>query len=117
LKIMDVVKGKAGLGGHNKKDMGTHKVRGGSSLIFTALISAVLGNTTSSATRSGQHSQGDSLLTFELTGEGPPLDDGYIEASKPREEVRQEPYPLPKDFEWSTLDINDPKQARYLTST
>ncbi|KAJ7774939.1 acyl-CoA N-acyltransferase [Mycena metata] len=43
--------------------------------------------------------------------EGPPLDDGYIEASKPREEVRQEPYPLPKDFEWSTLDIDDPEQA------
>jgi hypothetical protein len=28
-----------------------------------------------------------------------------------REEVRQEPYPLPKDFEWTTLDINDPKQV------
>jgi glycylpeptide N-tetradecanoyltransferase len=26
MKIMDVVKGKAGIGGHNKKDMGTHKV-------------------------------------------------------------------------------------------
>jgi len=27
LKIMDVVRGKAGLGGYNKKDMGEHKVR------------------------------------------------------------------------------------------
>ncbi|KAJ7680973.1 N-myristoyl transferase [Mycena polygramma] len=44
-------------------------------------------------------------------GEGPPLEDGYIEPSKPREEVRQEPYPLPKDFEWSTVDISDPTQA------
>jgi glycylpeptide N-tetradecanoyltransferase len=26
MKIMDVVKGKAGIGGHNKKDMGAHKV-------------------------------------------------------------------------------------------
>jgi hypothetical protein len=49
-------------------------------------------------------------------GEGPPLDDGYIEPSKPREEVRQEPYPLPKDFEWSTLDINDPKQVSHYSS-
>ncbi|KAJ7172387.1 Myristoyl-CoA:protein N-myristoyltransferase, N-terminal domain-containing protein [Mycena filopes] len=78
MKIMDVVKGKAGLGGHNQKDMGAHK--------FWA------------------------TQPVPQLGEGPPLDDGYIEASKPREEVRQEPYPLPKDFEWSTLDINDPKQ-------
>ncbi|KAJ7046884.1 N-myristoyl transferase [Mycena alexandri] len=80
MKIMDVVKGKAGLGGHNQKDMGAHK--------FWA------------------------TQPVPQLGEGPPLDDGYIEPSKPREEVRQEPYPLPKDFEWSTLDINDPKQAK-----
>lgn len=52
---------------------------------------------------------GQRLTTY--TGEGPALDDGYIEPSKPHEEVRQEPYPLPKDFEWSILDINDPKQV------
>lgn len=46
-----------------------------------------------------------------MIGEGPPVDDGYIEPSKPREEVRQEPYPLHKDFEWTILDINDPKQV------
>ncbi|KAJ7774485.1 N-myristoyl transferase [Mycena maculata] len=80
LKIMDVAKGKAGLGGHNKKDMGAHK--------FWA------------------------TQPVPQLGEGPPLDDGYIEPSKPREEVRQDPYPLPKDFEWSTLDINDPKQNK-----
>ncbi|KAH7912225.1 N-myristoyl transferase [Hygrophoropsis aurantiaca] len=45
-------------------------------------------------------------------GEAPPLDDGCIEPSKPREEVRQEPYPLPKDFEWAVMDINDPKQIK-----
>ncbi|KAJ6496956.1 N-myristoyl transferase [Mycena vitilis] len=80
LKVMDVVKGKAGLGGHNKKDMGAHK--------FWA------------------------TQPVPQLGEGPPLDDGYIEPSKPRDQVRQEPYPLPKDFEWSTLDINDPKQNK-----
>ncbi|EMD38301.1 hypothetical protein CERSUDRAFT_113468 [Gelatoporia subvermispora B] len=47
-------------------------------------------------------------------GEGPPLGDGYIEASKPSEEVRQDPYPLPKDFEWSVLDLNDAAQLREL---
>jgi glycylpeptide N-tetradecanoyltransferase len=41
----------------------------------------------------------------------PPEADGYIEPSKPREEVRQEPYPLPADFEWSTINVNDPSQV------
>ncbi|GLB34863.1 putative adds a myristoyl group to the N-terminal glycine residue of certain cellular proteins [Lyophyllum shimeji] len=80
LKIMDVVKGKAGPGGVNKKDMGTHKFWG--------------------------------TQPVPQPGEGPPLVDGYIEPPKPREEVRQEPYPLPKDFEWSVLDIDDPKQNK-----
>ncbi|KAJ7046895.1 hypothetical protein C8F04DRAFT_1247944 [Mycena alexandri] len=48
--------------------------------------------------------------------EGPPLDDGYIEALKPREEIHQEPYPLPEDFEWSTLDIDDPEEASHCSS-
>ncbi|KAG6814496.1 hypothetical protein H0H92_000021 [Tricholoma furcatifolium] len=80
LKIMDMVKGKAGIGGINKKDMGEHKFW-------------------------------DTQPVPQL-GEGPPIDDGYIEPSKPREEVRQEPYPLPKDFEWSTLDLDDPHQNK-----
>ncbi|KAJ7709813.1 N-myristoyl transferase [Mycena rosella] len=80
MQIMEVAKGKAGVGGHNKKDMGAHK--------FWA------------------------TQPVPQLGEGPPIDDGYIEPSKPREEVRQEPYPLPKDFEWSTLDINDPNQNK-----
>jgi len=45
-------------------------------------------------------------------GEGPPEADGYIEPSVPREQVRQEPYPLPKDFEWSVVDLNDPEQLK-----
>ncbi|KAG8217840.1 N-myristoyl transferase [Butyriboletus roseoflavus] len=45
-------------------------------------------------------------------GDEPPAEDGYIEPTKAVEEVRQEPYPLPKDFEWSTLDLNDPKQIK-----
>ncbi|KAG8932344.1 glycylpeptide N-tetradecanoyltransferase [Tulasnella sp. 418] len=45
-------------------------------------------------------------------GEGSPEEDGPIEPSKPRDQVRQEPYPLPKDFEWSTIDINDQGQIR-----
>ncbi|KAJ7285742.1 N-myristoyl transferase [Mycena rebaudengoi] len=80
LKIMDVAKGKAGIGGFNKKDMGAHKFW--------------------------------ETQPVPQLGEGPPLDDGYIEPSKPRDEVRQEPYPLPKDFEWATMDINDPAQSK-----
>ena len=44
-------------------------------------------------------------------GDSAPEEDGYIEPSKPREEVRQDPYPLPKDFEWSVIDITDPAQV------
>ncbi|KAF5373810.1 hypothetical protein D9758_000641 [Tetrapyrgos nigripes] len=80
MKIMDVVKGKAGPGGINRKDMGEHK--------FWA------------------------TQPVPQMGEGDPIEDGYIEPSKPREEVRQEPYPLPKDFEWTTIDINDPNQSK-----
>lgn len=45
-------------------------------------------------------------------GDEASLDDGFIEPNKSREEVRQDAYPLPKDFEWSILDINDSKQIK-----
>ncbi|TFK55084.1 N-myristoyl transferase [Heliocybe sulcata] len=45
-------------------------------------------------------------------GDEAPTEDGAIEPSKPREEVRQEPYPLPKDFQWSVIDLNDPNQLK-----
>ncbi|KAF9265466.1 N-myristoyl transferase [Marasmius fiardii PR-910] len=80
MKIMDVVKGKAGVGGVNKKQMGEHK--------FWA------------------------TQPVPQLGEGPPLEDGYIEPNKPREEVRQDPYLLPNDFEWTTIDVNDPAQSK-----
>jgi len=51
------------------------------------------------------------LCIISLPGEGPPIDDGYIEPSKPVEQVRSVPYPLLKDFEWSILDISDPVQV------
>lgn len=51
------------------------------------------------------------LLTSHIGEDQKPEDDGFIEPSKPREEVRQEPYPIPKDFEWCTVDITDAKQA------
>ncbi|KIJ69006.1 hypothetical protein HYDPIDRAFT_79751 [Hydnomerulius pinastri MD-312] len=80
LRIMDVLKGKAGVAGRGKKAMGEHK--------FWA------------------------TQPVPQLGEGAPVEDGYIEPTKAIEDVRQEPYPLPKDFEWSILDINDPKQIK-----
>ncbi|KAG7092550.1 hypothetical protein E1B28_008899 [Marasmius oreades] len=80
MRIMDVVKGKAGIGGVNAKQMGEHK--------FWA------------------------TQPVPQLGEGPPLEDGYIEPSKPREEVRQDPYLLPNDFTWTTIDVNDPAQSK-----
>ncbi|KAI0273347.1 N-myristoyl transferase [Gloeopeniophorella convolvens] len=80
LKLKDVIEGKAGFGGKNKKEIGDHKFWG---------------------TQPVPH-----------YGDEAPEEDGPIELSKPREEVRQEAYPLPKDFEWSTLDINEPAQIK-----
>ncbi|PFH54270.1 hypothetical protein AMATHDRAFT_135405 [Amanita thiersii Skay4041] len=45
-------------------------------------------------------------------GDAAPIGDGYIEPPKPRDQVRQDPYPLPKDFEWSFIDVGDPKQSK-----
>ncbi|KAI0320750.1 N-myristoyl transferase [Amylostereum chailletii] len=80
LQINDVIQGKSGLGGKNKKDAGDHKFW---------------------ATQPVPHYD-----------DAPTEEDGPIEPSKPREEVRQEPYPLPKDFEWVTMDISDPAQIK-----
>ncbi|KAG6832334.1 hypothetical protein H0H87_001975 [Tephrocybe sp. NHM501043] len=98
LKIMDVAKGKAGVGGINKKDIGEHKFWGTQPVPQLGEWYYMVGCFI--------------LIDASAIGEGPPIEDGYIEPSKPREEVRQEPYPLPKDFEWSTLDLNDPKEIK-----
>lgn len=45
-------------------------------------------------------------------GDAPPEEDGFIEPSKPANEVRQDAYPLPKEFVWSTLDISDAAQIK-----
>ena len=37
-------------------------------------------------------------------GEGP------IEDDRPANKIRQEPYELPKEFEWSTVDVDEPAQ-------
>ncbi|KAF8623496.1 hypothetical protein AX15_006279 [Amanita polypyramis BW_CC] len=44
----------------------------------------------------------------------PTGDDGYIEPPKNHDEIRKEPFPLLKEFEWSAIDINDPKQNKEL---
>ncbi|KAG1803719.1 N-myristoyl transferase [Suillus plorans] len=80
MKIMDVIKGKAGIAGRGKKAMGEHK--------FWA------------------------TQPVPQLGDEVSPDDGFIEPNKSREEVRQDPYPLPKDFEWAILDINDSKQIK-----
>lgn len=93
LKIMDVLKGKSGIGGKNRKEMGEHKFWAtqpvpqiGAYLFHLACVW---------------------LRVHLMVGEGAPQEDGAIEPSKPASEVRQTAYPLPKDFEWATVDITD----------
>lgn len=47
------------------------------------------------------------ILTAISVGEGAPIEDGAIEPSKPASEVRQNAYPLPKEFEWSVVDVTN----------
>ncbi|KAI8806582.1 glycylpeptide N-tetradecanoyltransferase 1-like protein [Cladochytrium replicatum] len=42
------------------------------------------------------------------------LENGPIEPDKDPSEIRATPYPLPKDFEWSDLDVNDDVQIKEL---
>ena len=44
-------------------------------------------------------------------------EEGPLEPSKPREEVKQDPYPLPKDFEWATVDLTDAAEVRPAMNT
>ncbi|KAI8919892.1 acyl-CoA N-acyltransferase [Powellomyces hirtus] len=39
---------------------------------------------------------------------------GPIEVDKALEDIRQDPYPLPKEFQWSLIDIEDDKQTKEL---
>jgi hypothetical protein len=41
-----------------------------------------------------------------------PASSGPLEADKPRDAVRQEAYPLPKGFEWCTIDITHEPSLR-----
>lgn len=44
--------------------------------------------------------------------DAPVEQDGPIESNDPPEEVRKEPYPLPADFEWTQVDIDDSEQLK-----
>ncbi|KAG0027025.1 glycylpeptide N-tetradecanoyltransferase [Podila clonocystis] len=41
-------------------------------------------------------------------------EDGPIEADVPLDQVRATPYPLPKEFEWSLVDVEDDKEIKEL---
>ncbi|CBQ73040.1 related to NMT1-N-myristoyltransferase [Sporisorium reilianum SRZ2] len=41
-----------------------------------------------------------------------PDEEGSIEPSVPPEQVRQEPYPLPSDFEWVQVDVDDESELK-----
>ncbi|KAF8321633.1 N-myristoyl transferase [Clavulina sp. PMI_390] len=77
---MDVMEGKTGIGGKNRKDIGEHKFW--------------------------------KTQPVPQLGEGLPDEDGPIEPSKPVHEVKQEPDALPKEFEWSTVVLEDPAQSK-----
>ncbi|EMD38921.1 hypothetical protein CERSUDRAFT_47559 [Gelatoporia subvermispora B] len=77
-------------------------------------MSVVLGSAARPTARYASRIRSFVYVLTGQPGEGPPLGDGYIEPSEPPEEVRQDPYPLPKEFEWSTLDIDNSAQIREL---
>jgi glycylpeptide N-tetradecanoyltransferase len=46
-----------------------------------------------------------------ITSEGP------IESTRKYEELRQEPYPLPKEFKWCLIDINEQAEVSDIIDT
>ncbi|KAF8949879.1 Glycylpeptide N-tetradecanoyltransferase 2, partial [Entomortierella lignicola] len=41
-------------------------------------------------------------------------EDGPIEADTPHDQIRATPYPLPKEFEWSLINVEDEKEIKEL---
>ena len=37
--------------------------------------------------------------------------DGPIEPNTPHDQIRKEPYNLPKEFEWTTLELNNEEEV------
>jgi hypothetical protein len=75
--------------------------------------------TPSSGGHSLSHNWVSSSLSYAIvahtsSGEGSPQVDGAIEPSKPHDEVRKEPWSLPREFQWTTIDIADPNQVSKL---
>jgi glycylpeptide N-tetradecanoyltransferase len=123
LKLMDVIQGKSDLGGKNSKDLGEHKVCCTNLLcvhIQSAIISPVLENTTCTPNRYEclvYRMKFLPLKQFLCQGEAPPAEDGPIEPPKSWGEIRQEADPLPKDFEWCTVDLAIPEQVSRLINS
>jgi|SRR3984957_20009762 len=93
--------------------MSNHKVSAYQITIsIQTLLFVVLANSTSATARCDCSLASLTIQLIVIPGEALPLVDGSIEPSKPPDQIRQEAYPLPNDFEWSTLDISDPIQVR-----
>lgn len=54
---------------------------------------------------------GNSESQCYILGEEPLLGDGFIVPPTLQEQICQDAYPLPKAFEWCTMDLNDSKQV------
>jgi hypothetical protein len=50
----------------------------------------------------------------ESSNKSPIISYGPIEPNKPLDQVRQDPYKLPHDFEWCLIDISQPDQLKEL---
>lgn len=113
LKLMDALKAKTSVTEHGKNTLGEHKVWTHTPSLF-CVITLPQFWATQPVPQLGKPNRLSSRVCLNDNhhpGDQPPTEDGFIEPTKAIQEVRQEPYPLPKDFEWSTLDLNDPKQV------
>lgn len=81
-------------------------------------MTTVLGDTASSSVRYDRNTSVNIALIYVVCpGEEAPSSDGYIEPSRPSSELRQEPYPLPKDFVWSTVDVTNDEEVSRIPHT
>lgn len=116
LNLMDALKGKSSVAGRGKNAVGEHKVSSPFGQTLSPPYVTIFSKfwATQPVPQSGKPNRldlGARLNGYYPTGDQPAAEDGYIEPTKAIQDVRQEPYPLPKDFEWAILDLNDPKQV------
>jgi glycylpeptide N-tetradecanoyltransferase len=79
--------------------------------MMQALLGMNLSGRGSGDKKDESHKFWDTQPVPKLSSESVEAGGGSIDPEKTVEDIRQEPYGMPKGFEWSTIDVSDPDQV------